>query len=531
MRLLKKMKGKLKNEAGQALPMALIMLVLGGLLVVPTLSFMTTNLNANRTVNVKTSAIYAADAGIQDALWKLGNDVDPFPGGITFYNLAETPNGMTVTIEKQALTTEPDGDLYTLKSTAKLNGQVKAVIVAQAFKGSDFSWLFDHAITSGGNVYTKKSDVINGGILYEGTYDFNAQVTGEVVKGTVNLPTAAQLSAFYWEDVKNLTPYPSSSYVIPGGTPSTPHMIPSLYRNGNLSITGSGYAKLSGTVYVKGNFSVNDKNSIINLNGSTIYAEGTIYFKPGCTVYGPGCIIGVGDVDFQPNIGMGDKLVGADDVSTNDTDSANTFLLSQFQAVKSGKLTSFQVKCSGPGKVKVALYADSGGAPGARLGAVDTDQDVLAYGWTPINFPTTDVSSGTKYWLAAISDSAIIYRYATTSINKYKTAAYSGFTFPNPAGSGFTDQTTKRYLFAGYSGSQEFIFVMSVNGNTNVQPGGSFYGSIAGNAYVDLQPNCTVQLVGLPEGGLDFPGGGSGGGGGGGGGGGSSLPLRNYNIQ
>jgi hypothetical protein len=546
MKLLKRI---LKKEAGQALPMALILLVLGGLLVVPTLAFMTTNLNANRIIEVKTSGIYAADAGIQDAIWKLGNDIDPFPGGITSYDLAETINGMTVTVEKQVL----DGDLYTLKSTARLNGQVKAVIVAQALAGSDYAWLFEHAITSSGSVTTKSSDVIYGGILFEDSYDYNADVrTGDIEQGTVTLPTEAQLSPFYWKDVKDLdpygesNPYPSGSFSVSGGTPSDPVTIPSLYRDGDLSITGNGYGRLSGTIYVDGKFSVDDKNSIIDLNGKTIYAtyyepdtcytKNAVYFKPGCTVYGPGCIIGVGSVDFQPNLGIGALLLGVEDTDTPATDLQDRFLLSKFRAVSTNKLTSFQVKCyisdpeAPPAHVKVALYADSSGAPGALLGAVDTfDNQTVMSSWNPINFPETQVNKDTYYWLAAISDSAVICKKTLSSTNKYKTAAFTGFTFPNPAGSGFTDQTAEQYMLQGYTGSQEFIFLMSVKCRTNLQPGSSFYGSIAGDASVDLSNNCTLNLVGLPEDGLDFPT--MGAGGGGGGGGGSALPLRNYNIQ
>src|SRR4030042_1348428 len=131
MKLLKK---SLKNEAGQVLPMALVLLVLGGLLVVPMLSLMTTNLNANRIIEEETSGIYAADAGIQDALWKLGDGVDLFENGDS-YVLTEngtpvTINGMTVTIEKEKPTQQMvDGDLYTVRSTAYLNDKVVTVII------------------------------------------------------------------------------------------------------------------------------------------------------------------------------------------------------------------------------------------------------------------------------------------------------------------------------------------------------------------------------------------------------------------
>jgi hypothetical protein len=539
MKLLMRM---LKNEAGQALPMVLILMVLGGLLVVPMLSFMTTNLNAGRVIEGKTEGIYAADAGIADALWKLGNGVDPFPNGATSYDLKDngtpvTINGMTVTVERLPLDpTKPD--LYTLKSTATstLDDKVKAVITAQAVAGSDFSWLFKHAITSAGSVETKKSDVIYGGILYQGSYDDNADVrSGEVRQGTVNLPTENQLKAFYWDKVKNLSVLPGN-YVIPGGTPSSPHMIPSGYSNGNLSITGSGYGKLSGTIYVKGDFSFTDKRSTLDLNGQTIFAEGTAYFKPDSTVRGPGCIIAVGNVDFQPNIGVGNQLLGiTDDQDTTTTIQENTFLLSRFKAIASGKLISFQVKCyytdSDEHKVKVALYADSNGAPGTLLNKVDSDNQTVLAGWNPINFPETQLTQNNYYWMAAISDSPVIVYEPQTSTNKYKYAAYSGFSFPDPAppASDFTSQTTEQYMLRGYEGSQEFIFIMSVNSTSNVKPGGTFYGSIAGNSSVELLPNCTLNLVGLPEEGLIFPG--ISGSGSGSGTGGNSPPLLNYNIE
>jgi len=535
MKLLKRI---LKKESGQALPMALVLMVLGGLLVVPVLSLMTTNLTANREIETSTLGIYAADAGILDGLWKLGNGVDPFESSDN-YTLPEPVNGMTVTVDKYAL----DGDLYTLRATATLNDEVKAIIIAQAVAGADYSWLFEHAITSGGNVTTKSSDVIYGGILYQGTYDNNADVrSGEVRQGTVTLPTEEELTAFYLNAVDNLTqyspddPYPFGSFSVAGGTPSNPVMIPAMYRNGDLSITGNGYGKLSGIIFLTGKFSVDDKNSIINLNGKTVYSTyyndcsgNAIYFKPGCTVYGPGCLIGVGCVDFQPNLGMGAQLLGAIDAEECTPDVPNKFLLSRFQATASGKLTSFQVKCSGEGNVKVALYADNAGAPGALLGAVDTaDNLTVMASWNPINFPEYQINNGTTYWLAAVSDNAVICTKTLSSTNKYKTALFTGFEFPDPAGTGFTDQTANQYMLRGFTGSQEFIFLMSVKCSTNLQPSASFYGSIAGNTNVNLQPNCTLNLTGLPDEGLDFPS--MQGGPSGPSEGGNSPPLLNYNI-
>ncbi|MGB8706820.1 MAG: hypothetical protein WCD72_02565 [Dehalococcoidia bacterium] len=562
----------LRSESGQALPMALILLVLGGLLVVPTLSFMTTSLNANRTINTKTSAIYAADAGIQDALWKLGNGVDPFPNDATSYDLKEneTPviiNGMTVTVEKQALV----GDLYTLRSVAKLNGEVKAVIVAQAVSGSDFSWLFDHAIVSESKIDLKSTDVIYGDIICGGNIDTNgATIYGDVKPNddTVKLPTEAQLTAFYlsrFDDTVRANsnnywpgndpyphPYTPITYPVSGGTYLTPQVLPWLYCTGDLTINGSGYVKLGGNIFVNGKFKLTDKPVILDLNGYTIYAtyytdpcpttpnasNSAVYFGSDSNLVGPGCVIGVGHVEYQPNTGQGKYLFGADDVNTGTTtEHKDRFLLYKFDNAKEGKLSSIQVKCyipdsdpaPLPAHVKVAIYADNHGAPGTLLTS-GTSGNITVSSWAPVTVSEVLVNKNTPYWLAAIADSDVIsMETQTTSNSKYQEPAdFDTFTFVNNPSGTFTSPAPK-YQIRGFTGGQEFIFLMSVKCTTNLKPNGSFYGTIAGNTEVNLLSNCFINLVGLPEEGLNFPG--VSGTSSGPGTGGNSPPLLNYNIQ
>ena len=59
------------RRRGMIFPFVLIFLVLGALLLVPLLSYMTTGLRINRVYDDKTSVIYAADAGVEDAKWKI----------------------------------------------------------------------------------------------------------------------------------------------------------------------------------------------------------------------------------------------------------------------------------------------------------------------------------------------------------------------------------------------------------------------------------------------------------------------------
>ncbi|MEW6033811.1 MAG: hypothetical protein AB1603_03030 [Chloroflexota bacterium] len=82
--------------------MALALMVLGGLMVIPYLEYTSTGLGADRIVEQKAIVFYAADAGIEHALWKLKNDP---PASYPYsYELTDL-NGMSVAILIEELTT------------------------------------------------------------------------------------------------------------------------------------------------------------------------------------------------------------------------------------------------------------------------------------------------------------------------------------------------------------------------------------------------------------------------------------------
>jgi len=68
MKLLKKI---IQKENGQALPIVLILLALGGLLIAPTLGYASTTLKVNQMYKQKMAELYAADAGIEDVMHKI----------------------------------------------------------------------------------------------------------------------------------------------------------------------------------------------------------------------------------------------------------------------------------------------------------------------------------------------------------------------------------------------------------------------------------------------------------------------------
>ena len=65
------------DEKGQALIIALVLMLLGGLIIAPLLGFVRTGLTAGQVHEERMAELYAADAGIEDALWKIVSDQVP----------------------------------------------------------------------------------------------------------------------------------------------------------------------------------------------------------------------------------------------------------------------------------------------------------------------------------------------------------------------------------------------------------------------------------------------------------------------
>lgn len=90
-----------RGEEGMALPLVLILLAVGGLTLAPYLSYISTGLNAGRVVEKNVNGFYAADAGVEHALWKLKNDP---PASYPYsYELTDL-NGMSVAVLVEELT-------------------------------------------------------------------------------------------------------------------------------------------------------------------------------------------------------------------------------------------------------------------------------------------------------------------------------------------------------------------------------------------------------------------------------------------
>ena len=349
MKLVKRMP---RGEVGHALPMALVLLFLGGLFVVPVLVLMTTSLKANMVVEENTSELYAADSGVEYGFWYVQDDVRnnggaglPAEGEDLLLDFPEvTINDMTVevTISNEGV------DGYKITSTAggtTIESCFDIIAVsssvwdyAMASLGGDIVLSGQSEIDSdevlGGDIYANgdiilegQAGVVNGDASATGVIEGEEAVAGEVTEGAPPLTAPEMDTAEYKAEaqavdcaaevhVGNWTP-PAGSYPSP------------LHVQGNLTVSGSGDYTFGGSVCVTGDLSISSSaqptfegpvkvggslyisNSAPVTFGDTVYVEGNLVISSQTTVYLGGTVYVCGEiiVDGQADLVGGETVV------------------------------------------------------------------------------------------------------------------------------------------------------------------------------------------------------------------------------
>lgn len=298
----------MRGEKGQAMAMVLFLIMVGGLIVGSLLSYVGTGLLNSRVYDRRTAELYTADAGIEDAVWKITRgEVALCPGDPHYdYTIADV-NGRSLDV---TITSEYGvGNLtltYHVVATATGDdgqSQIDAYVVGVS-KYGDYTGLLGQVLTSqeeitlmpGSNVTPPEGEEHGPEEYYDDPW-----------------PTAAELADFYLGDVAGVEPYASDTIDING----VDQEIGPIYREGELEIANSSNTPatltLTGTVYITGDTLITpNKEMTLNLNGHTIFVESAsadpqkaLWIGGKCTVVGSGIIIAVGDIYFEPNIPVG----------------------------------------------------------------------------------------------------------------------------------------------------------------------------------------------------------------------------------
>jgi len=291
-----------RGESGQILIYVTLALVLAMLIIPPLLGFVFT---AGRTAQIREDRmlhVHAADAGVEDGYFHVANTTAALPespddppmeiemGDINGYDVG-------VEIYKDA----QDG-VYKILSTATSESGVDVQIESYTSVW-DYLALMDNALSSYGDIVLSPNTQVDGNVTLNGDLNNKGDIEGEVSYGGIpGWPPAEELSAFYWDDVKYVSPFPGSVIELTTDETRGP-----LYRDGNLLISSANNTAtltLEGTIYVTGDLAIGktDKDFVLDLNDQTIYCEGSIDIGGKCILVGPGCMIAVGDVTFMPKL-------------------------------------------------------------------------------------------------------------------------------------------------------------------------------------------------------------------------------------
>jgi len=294
--------------------MALILLLIGGLISAPLLSYMGTGLLAGEVYEARTAELYAADAGVEDAIWKIQNQDGYLPcsPGSPPRNYTITDiNGKNVDIAITSVALyQGIGNLtgtYLIESTTTGNGsgtQIEAYIEGVNIYG-DYGDVLGQVLTSQEEIVLKPGTEVYPPEGEQGPLEYYDN----------DWPTAEELIDFYLDDVEDGTHYDSDTDIDIAGIDTE---LGPLYVEGELTIRNSSNTPatltLTGTIYITDDTLIGStgKDFTLDLNDCTIFVasdfadpQKALWIGGKCTVVGSGVIISIGDMYFEPNTEAG----------------------------------------------------------------------------------------------------------------------------------------------------------------------------------------------------------------------------------
>ena len=307
----------LREQNGQALPIALAMLAIGSLVVTPLLNLTETTLRSGIRDESKMHEHYAANAGIMDGIREVVADNPSLPavGDNWTYSIPDTNNrNVNVTISTISQSN------WKITSTATSGSGHSTELNCYAKLAS----IPPNAL-SAGKVTIDNGAIINGNVQWENNpFKNNGTINGEIINKALRWPEVADVEAFYLEQVEGAPFYEGNLDLNLGPeTLPDPYSLGPIYINGNLNIYSNpqGAVRLDGNVYAEGSVFL-DPNTTIYMNNFAIYTEGSfIMNQPSAVVSDYGCIVAKQGITLYPSFDPGSYIVawsvqGATDLST-----------------------------------------------------------------------------------------------------------------------------------------------------------------------------------------------------------------------
>jgi hypothetical protein len=275
------MKKLIREEKGAALIGALILLLVGGLTSAALLNHMGSGILAGEVHERRTAEFYAADAGVEDAIWKLQNGeipVCPANPEEWSYNVLDI-NGKSLQVSIEYLLDESSFKITSTAATddgsgtaaIESNTAVEAYIEAMTFD------LLSGALVSSGDITFHKDCTVTGDVYYVG------EIIGKDYTHTEGDEIQIPLSVFPSQEQNDAFVQEFENEALAGGIYGE--------NGGNMDISES---QNLGPIYVPGNLDIS-KEVTINLEG-VVYVEGYIKCEKTLSITGEGSLIAESDI-------------------------------------------------------------------------------------------------------------------------------------------------------------------------------------------------------------------------------------------
>jgi hypothetical protein len=327
-----------KGRRGQILILALLVMFVGAVILTGLFQYMGSSLLLATKGEENAVNYYAADSGIEDALYWLQRDQED--GDLWVWNEGEeqweregytlnytnsTANNRAVDVSVENNPSGCGDNCYLITSTATHNKSGVSTIIESYIRATPLEfWKFgDDAITSNYDV-TILGDKgwVHGNVSYVDSITCNPEPCS--VNGTINDPFEDGIPwwpetwaiAKYFEDQVDISK-PFSGGSIDVAVNST---IGPLYIEGDLEIMSSvngASASLAGIIYVTGDLTIDGNRAfLLDLNNQVIFVENKdaiigdsiaaghadVQINDYCNLSGSGAIFAIGDIWFEPKL-------------------------------------------------------------------------------------------------------------------------------------------------------------------------------------------------------------------------------------
>jgi len=506
-----------KGEKGQVLVLTLVMLLVGGLIIAPLMAHMGTGLKTGLVFEEKTDELYAADAGVENGMWRIkwgGLETLDTPTGYDTYDYTTEWTytvGEPVNDEDVAITLS---NVWIPKGIATPDATEARNIIDEGYLTVEDSapgsqdchiridyypeeawgdlqvekigvWLpvgFEYVTGSSNLEADLLADYYSVPVVGPHTggqavvWSFSSLLFDSLPRAAPTDPPGSAVVTFQFTSEATRRPE-AICWIVTSGVPEVPYSWNSATKIYGITSVADGNTTIESFVALNARFS--------SLFDNAITSPGDITIQPGAEVNG--------DVQYNGVLDNRGTITG--DETTDDIDWPSSADLSGFYLSQ------------------VASAPD----PGATIDIKDTK----VLGPVHRNGNLTIKNTGTTDPELTLEDTIYVTgdlvfqqpggpKAYTINLNRQTIFVEGSITFPadkvTVAGSGCIIAIGDvNFQPSIESDETSFVFVMSLEGEVNFNPNGDFYGSIAGNTNVDLQPGSSLNWR-PPIGGLNFPG-------------------------